>query len=115
MHNSLLSHRFLFVVGKGGVGKTTVAAALALAASLRGKKALLAMCNAKERASVLLGVPPIGPRNTTILPGLDAVNMVPRYALEEYGTMVLRSRALYRALFENPLASAFLRGTPGLE
>ena len=34
----LLDRRFLVVVGKGGVGKTTVATGLALAASRRGKK-----------------------------------------------------------------------------
>ena len=36
----LLDRRFLFVVGKGGVGKTTVATGLALAASRRDKKVL---------------------------------------------------------------------------
>ncbi|MDH3728876.1 MAG: AAA family ATPase, partial [Myxococcales bacterium] len=47
----LLDRRFLFVVGKGGVGKTTVATALALEANRRDKKVLLAMVNCKERVS----------------------------------------------------------------
>jgi anion-transporting ArsA/GET3 family ATPase len=112
---SLLGHRFLFVVGKGGVGKTTVGTALALAAATRGKRVLLAMCNAKERVSALLGVPPIGTHNVTVLPNLDVVNMVPRAALEEYGLMVLRSKTLFKAVFENNVVSALLRGTPGIE
>jgi anion-transporting ArsA/GET3 family ATPase len=73
------------------------------------------MCNAKERVSQFLEVPPIGAQNEAILPGIDAVNMVPKVALEEYGMMVLRVRALYRAIFENRLVAAFLRGTPGIE
>lgn len=112
---SLFDLRFVFVVGKGGVGKTTAAAALALAASRRGKRVLLAMCNSKERLSHLLEVAPIGAQNQPILGNLDAVNMVPKVALEEYGLMVLRSRTLYRAVFENAMVSAVLRGTPGIE
>jgi len=111
----LLNLRFVTVVGKGGVGKTTVAAALAVAAARRGKRVLIAMCNAKERISQLLEVGPIGPTNVRVLPGVDAVNMSPKVALEEYGMMVLKVRALYRAIFENRLVSAFLRGTPGIE
>jgi anion-transporting ArsA/GET3 family ATPase len=111
----LLNLRFVTVVGKGGVGKTTVSSALALAAARRGKRVLIAMCNAKERVSQLLEVGPIGPTNKHILPGVDAVNMQPTVALEEYGLMVLKSRILYRAIFENRLVSAFLHGTPGIE
>jgi anion-transporting ArsA/GET3 family ATPase len=111
----LLNLRFVTVVGKGGVGKTTAAAALALAAARQGKRVLIAMCNAKERLSELLSVAPIGPHNQTILPNIDAVNMVPQVALEEYGMMVLKVRAIYRAIFENRLVAAFLRGTPGIE
>ncbi len=112
---NLLGHRFIFVVGKGGVGKTTVGTAIAIAAAARGKRVLLAMCNAKERVSSLLGVPPIGSKNVRVLPNLDVVNMVPREALEEYGLMVLRSRTLFKAVFESSVVSALLRGTPGIE
>ncbi|MFN7700578.1 MAG: ArsA family ATPase, partial [Deltaproteobacteria bacterium] len=112
---NLLAHRFLFVVGKGGVGKTTVGTAIALAAAKQGKRVLLAMCNAKERVSSLLGVAPIGSQNVNVLPNLDVVNMVPRDALEEYGLMILRSRTLFRAVFESQVVSALLRGTPGIE
>lgn len=111
----LLDLDFLFVVGKGGVGRTTVSAALALAARRRGKRVLVAMCNSKERLSYLLESDPIGPTNQTIEDGLDAVNMTPQVALEEYGLLILKSRSLYRAIFENRFVSAVLRGTPGIE
>jgi hypothetical protein len=107
--------RFIVVVGKGGVGKTTVSAALALSLARRGKRTLIAMCNAKERLSYMLQTTPIGPQIRNIEPGIDAVNMEPGAALEEYGLMVLKLRALYKLVFENRLVSAFLRGTPGIE
>lgn len=106
---------FLFVTGKGGVGKTTVSAALALAAARRGKRVLVAMCNAKERLSHLLEVDAIGPHNQRIAPGIDAVNMTPAIALEQYGMMVLKVRSIYKAVFENRYVSAVLRGTPGMD
>lgn len=112
---ALLDHRFLFVVGKGGVGKTTVAAALGLAAARQGKKTLIAMTNVQERLSQHLDVPPIGHQVVSVGENLDAVNMTPRAALEEYGMMILKVRSLYKAVFENRFVSAFLRGTPGLE
>jgi len=107
--------RFVVVVGKGGVGKTSVSAALALALARNGRRVLVAMCNARERLSYLLQVPPIGPDIRSIGPGIDAVNMEPGAALKEYGLMVLKIRALYSLIFENKLVSAFLRGTPGLD
>lgn len=113
--NPLFDRRFLFVTGKGGVGKTTVSTALALAAARRGKRTLLAMVHAQERVSQLLGTQPIGSSVVNIAPNLDAVNMTPQVALEEYGVMILKVRALYRAIFENRLVRAFLEGTPGID
>lgn len=112
---ALLDHRFLFVVGKGGVGKTTVAASLGLAAARKGKRTLVALVNAKERLSSLYECPPIGEKIVNVAPNLDAVNMTPAAALEEYGMMVLKIRALYEAVFGNRFVRAFLRGTPGIE
>lgn len=111
----LLDRRFLFVVGKGGVGKTTVATGLALAASRRDKKVLLALVNCNERVSQLLDTDPIGSEIVTVAKNLDVVNMNPDSALEEYGLMILKVKAVFNAVFGNRLVRAFLKGTPGLE
>ena len=111
----LLDRQFLFVVGKGGVGKTTVATGLALAASSRGKKVLLALVNCQERVSQLLGTDPIGSEIVSVRENLDVVNMTPDAALEEYGLMILKVKAVFNAVFRNRLVRAFLKGTPGLE
>jgi len=111
----LLDRRFLFVVGKGGVGKTTVATGLALAASRGDKKVLLALVNCKERVSRLLGTEPIGHDIVSVRENLDVVNMTPDAALEEYGLMILKVKAVFNAVFKTRLVRAFLKGTPGLE
>ena len=46
-HVNLLDRRLLFVTGKGGVGKTSVAAGLALLAAGEGKRTLLCEVDAK--------------------------------------------------------------------
>jgi anion-transporting ArsA/GET3 family ATPase len=107
--------KFVFVVGKGGVGKTAVSGALALAAAAQGMRVLVAMCNAKDRLSYMLETGPIGPHIQSVMPRIEAVNMEPGAALEEYGLLVLRVRALYKVVFENRFVAAFLRGTPGID
>src|ERR1700760_3189070 len=86
--------RFLIVTGKGGVGKTTVCAAEALALAAKGKSVLIAMCNAKERLSSMFGSDLVGEEVVAVAPNVWAVNMNPEKALEEYGLLILKSRAL---------------------
>jgi hypothetical protein len=111
---SLLDRRLLVVTGKGGVGKSTVSAALALLASRRGKRVLVAEVNAQERVAPLLGAPPSGPTVREALPGLFTVDVSPQHALEEYALMVVKVRAIYEAVFENRLVRFFLRVIPSL-
>lgn len=112
--NSLLDRRFLFVTGKGGVGKTTVTAALALKLAAQGKRVLCAACNAKERFSTLFGVAPVGAEVVPLATNIWGVNMEPSVAMAEYGMMILKSRTLYNAVFENRYVRSFFRATPGL-
>jgi anion-transporting ArsA/GET3 family ATPase len=113
--STLADKRFVLITGKGGVGKTTVAAAEATALAAQGKRVLVAMCNAKERLSVMLGSPPIGTDVVPVAPNVWAVNMQPEKALEEYGILVLHSRTLQRTLLDNAYVRKFLRAVPGMQ
>ncbi|MFO0555977.1 MAG: ArsA family ATPase [Polyangiaceae bacterium] len=112
--DELARRRFLFLTGKGGVGKTTVSAALATALAARGLRVLIAMCHTKERLSAVLGSKPIGRDIVECAPGVFAVNIEPELALYEYGLMVIKVRTLASAVFENAYIKAFLRAVPGL-
>ncbi len=111
---TLHDRRFYFVTGKGGVGKTTVASALALSLAARGKRVLICACNAKERFSSLFGAPPLGHDVVAVAENVWAANIDPARAMEEYGLMILRSRTVYRAVFDNRYVRSFFRATPGL-
>lgn len=59
--------RLHIVTGKGGTGKTTVAAALALALARQGKRALLAEVEERQGISQTFDVPPLGHEETRIV------------------------------------------------
>ncbi|CAN5370720.1 hypothetical protein BH09MYX1_BH09MYX1_22570 [soil metagenome] len=112
---SIESKRFIIVTGKGGVGKTTVAAALALHLASKGKRVLIAMCNAKERLSTMMGSDLIGTDVKPVAKNVWAVNMTPDSALEEYGMLALKSKTLFKLLFDNKYVRVFFRAVPGIQ
>ncbi|HET9934716.1 MAG TPA: ArsA family ATPase [Polyangiaceae bacterium] len=107
--------RFLFVTGKGGVGKTTVSAALARGLAERGKRVLLCTSGAKEGLSPLLGVPRLGTSIELLAPNLWGVLLTSEVALREYGVLVLHSQTVVNALFDNKYVSGLFNGAPGLK
>ncbi|HMJ13686.1 MAG TPA: ArsA family ATPase [Polyangiaceae bacterium] len=112
--SSLDQLHFVFVTGKGGVGKTTVSAALAQRLAGKGRRVLVALCGAKERLSTLFGVAPIGTEIRSIAPNISAVRLTADVALRQYGGMVLRSQAVYNAVFDNKYVKSFFSAVPGL-
>ena len=112
----LFDLKLVVISGKGGVGRTTVAAALARAAADAGKRVLLAASTTTDRLARMFGrSEPVGTSIVTLAPGIDAVNMTPESALHEYGLLILRSELVTRALFENRAVRGFLGAVPGLD
>ena len=107
--------RLILVVGKGGVGRSTIAAAIASQAAARGKKTLLFETNANDRFGSYFDKPAVGPDVMPLAPNLWAVNTTPAAALTEYGMMILKFRSVYEMVFENRVTRGFLRAIPGLD
>jgi anion-transporting ArsA/GET3 family ATPase len=113
----LLDKRLVFVTGKGGVGKTTVSAALGLVAARRGKRTILCEVARQSRLPRLLD--PDAPRDvgfneTELAPGLSAISIDPQGALEEYLRLQIKSGTLYSLLFKNRIFEYFTAATPGM-
>jgi anion-transporting ArsA/GET3 family ATPase len=108
--------RFVVVSGKGGVGRTTVAATLARVAADAGKRVLLAEAAATDRLGRMFGQSePLGPTITTLAPNIDGVNITPQSSIYEYGLKVLRSELVTRAVFDNRAVRSLLGAIPGLD
>lgn len=112
---SLLDRKLILVVGKGGVGRSTMAAAIASACARRGRKTLLYQSNAADRIGEYFGRAPLGTSITELAPGLWGINTSPAAALREYGLMILKFQKVYELIFENRITRAFLRAIPGLD
>src|SRR2546426_12792844 len=79
----LTTQRLVVVTGKGGVGKTTTAAALARAAASAGRR-VLAVEVSRGRLGLLLGKAALGTAPTRIEAGLSAATIEPEEALAEF-------------------------------
>lgn len=111
----LLDKQLIVVSGKGGVGKSTIAAALALKLSSMGRRTLICEVNADERIAPMLGHPAVGPELTQLEESLWAVDVRPQEAMREYALMILKFKSVYRAVFENRMVRYFLRFIPSLQ
>jgi anion-transporting ArsA/GET3 family ATPase len=112
----LLDKRLVLVLGKGGVGRSTVAAAIAAACARRGRRTLLYQSSAVDRFGELLGGgAQVSTEPIRLRENLYAINTNPAAALEQYGLMVLKFRRVYRMVFENRVTRYFLQAIPGLD
>lgn len=109
-----MSPRLRIVIGKGGVGKTAVAAALGLAEAQRGRTVLISEVRAASRVSNLLQVAPVGARMREVLERVWVVDMNPDDAIHEYVLMTLRFERVYKAVFENRLVRGLVHLVPSL-
>jgi anion-transporting ArsA/GET3 family ATPase len=102
--SSLLDRRLLFVTGKGGVGKTTMAAALSLLAAQHGKRTLVCELDAKGNLSDFFETGDLRFQPREVEPGLFAMSMDTEESLQEYLRLQLRLPMVARI---GPLARAF--------
>ena len=104
MSVDLLDRRLLFVTGKGGVGKTTIAASLALLASQRGKRTLVGEVDAKGNLADFFEIGPTSFKEREVAPGLFAMSMDTEESLKEYLSLQLKIPLVARL---GPLARTF--------
>jgi hypothetical protein len=111
----LLGHRLVIVSGKGGTGKTSVAAALAMAGASAGKRVLVAEVGRDEHLPRLIapGSPPVGYAGRELRPRLSAMRIDPYAALGEYLGLQLRVRSAVELVLRNRAFRQLMDASPG--
>ena len=101
---SLLDRKLIFVTGKGGVGKTTIAAALAMLGAQQGKRTLACEFDAKGNLADFFETEPTGFQPRAIQPNLHVMSMNTEESLKEYLSLQLKIPFVARL---GPLARTF--------
>ncbi|HVA74160.1 MAG TPA: ArsA family ATPase [Acidimicrobiales bacterium] len=100
----LLDRKLIFVTGKGGTGKTTVAAALAWLGASRGKRTLVCEVDAKGNLSDFFETGPTRFEEREIAPNLWAMSMDTEASLKQYLSLQLKIPLVAKV---GPLAKMF--------
>lgn len=109
-----LDKRLLFVTGKGGVGKTTVAMALGIRAAMEGKRTIVCEVAATENASRLFAQSKVGFREVELANDLWAISIDPDESMREYVLLQLKVKAMRDLLFRSRMFTYLAAATPGL-
>lgn len=111
---AILDRRLLIIAGKGGVGKTTIAAVLGTLATRHSKRVVIAEVEGKGSLSSLFGVGPLTPEPTEVGPDLYAMNISPEDALEEYFDVQFHMKRIAKPLITSQLMDYATHAAPGL-
>ena len=111
----MLEKRLLFVTGKGGVGKSTVAASLGLAAAARGKRTIVCEIGSQEHTSRLFNRAEVGFHEVQLEENLWTISIDPDESMREYVLLQLKVRAMRDLLFRSRVFTYMTAATPGLK
>ena len=108
------SPRLIFVTGKGGVGKTTVAAAIGQQTAGCGQRTLIVETAGDGRLMHLFGHRKLAPTPQRLAPRLDAVRVEARELVEQYFSRLLRFQWLSDRLLSSNTFNALTAAAPGI-
>jgi anion-transporting ArsA/GET3 family ATPase len=113
--DSLLDPRLLIVTGKGGVGKSTVAAALAVVAARMGRQTCLVEVEGRQTLSRLFETAPWDFTEREFRPGLWGLSISPEASLAEDLEMFYGGRRLSKLVVSSTAVEFATAAAPGIK
>ena len=113
--DAFLRPKILIVSGKGGVGKTTVAAALALVAARTGRRVCIAEVDRKGTLPRLFGGGQLDYEPKELSPGVWGMNIIPEEALAEYLDVQYHMKRISKAFTSTHFVDYITTAAPGLK
>ena len=113
--DAFLGPKILIVSGKGGVGKTSVAAALALVAARAGRRVCIAEVDRKGTLPRLFGGGRLDYEPKELSPGVWGMNIIPEDALAEYLDVQYHMKRISKAFTSTHFVDYITTAAPGLK
>ncbi len=113
--DELLSRRLLLVTGKGGVGKSTLAASLALAGSRHGRRTCLVEVEGRQTFSSIFSTQPWDFDEREFRPGLFGLSIDPEASFTEYLSMFYGAQRVTRLVAKTPAIEFATQAAPGIK
>jgi anion-transporting ArsA/GET3 family ATPase len=107
--------QLVVVTGKGGVGKSVIAAAVARLLAGRGRRVVLIELDPREPQHRLLDVAPSGGQPVPAGDHLHLLSLRPRAVIEALVRDRLKLAALARPVIVSPVFQHFVDGAPGMK
>ena len=112
----LPNQKLLFVLGKGGVGRSTVAAALAEVYAAQNESVLIVQWTVHDAISPQFALPPLLSHDSKQLrPGISVMNFEAEEAIREYFVDHLKLKMLHSMVIENRHVQRLVHAAPGLQ
>ncbi len=106
--------RITLVLGKGGVGRSTVSTALSLDCAARGKRVLLFEWTVQDPIGPWFGRDPAGALPREVAPGISVLNYSLEEALRAYFVDHLGLRLFYRRVLRSGPVARMVDAAPGI-
>lgn len=106
--------RIVFVLGKGGVGRSTVSTALGLMLAERGERVLVLEWTIAESIAPWFGLAPAGTQPIEVAPRLSVTNYRLEEAMRAYFVDHLKLGLFYRHVVNGPHMRRLIEAAPGI-
>jgi anion-transporting ArsA/GET3 family ATPase len=113
--SGLLAPRVLFVTGKGGVGKSTISAAIAAAGARSGRRTCLVEVEGRQTMSRLFDTQPWDFSERQFRPGLWGMSVDPRASFAEYMEMFYGAKRLSKIVVGSSAVDFATTAAPGIK
>ena len=110
-----LTQKLLFVLGKGGTGRTTVSTSLGLSFAKKKQKTLIVQWSYQDHISPLFGKTPSFHEEVEVAPYLFTINVSTDESIREYFVDHLKMAVFYNFVIQNNHVKKFLKAAPGVK
>ena len=114
-NKGIFDKRLFLISGKGGVGKSTVCAALALSAARMKKHVLVVEMDERERIPRLFGSSGVGYEGAYVYSNIFVRNLLPTSAMDDFVADRFTIKRIAKQILGSPIYKYFVAAAPGLK